>query len=75
MSGFTRRELVEVNLSPCGAYRVTYSFERLLVSPGATEAIARLLGDPDPKPVKAKTFDEWISETSALLEECAKSKR
>ena len=31
--------------------------------------------DPAPQPVKAKTFDEWLAETSALLEECAERKQ
>jgi hypothetical protein len=30
---------------------------------------------PTPEPVKAKTFDEWLAETSALLEECAERKK
>ena len=27
---------------------------------------------PAPAPVKAKTFDEWLADTAALLEECEK---
>ena len=30
---------------------------------------------PDPEPVKAKTFDEWIQSTSELLDDCAKRKK
>ncbi len=30
---------------------------------------------PSPKPVRAKTFDEWLQSTSELLEECAARKR
>jgi len=31
--------------------------------------------DPEPKPVKAQTFDEWLKKTTDLLDECQREKR
>ena len=40
-------------------------------------AVYRILGlhRPAPAPVKAKTFDEWLKSTAALLEECAERRQ
>lgn len=40
-----------------------------LFGPGA------LTSTPDPRPVRAKSFDDWLTRTSELLEECARRKQ
>ena len=50
------------------------SIEHWTIGAQAAEALRALggAGCLEPKPVKAKTFDEWLSETAALLEDCAR---
>ena len=38
-------------------------------------ATTPLLLESEPRPVRAKRFDDWITRTTALLEECAERKQ
>jgi hypothetical protein len=68
----TGADIREMFFAISEAYRP--GIEHWTIGPHATEVL-RELGHLPPEPVKAKTFDEWLAETSALLEECAERKK
>ena len=75
-SNLTEREITELFFAISEQYRP--SIGHWTIGARAAEhlrSLGYLQPDPEPEPVKAKTFDEWISETSALLEECAEMRK
>jgi hypothetical protein len=69
----TEREIHEMFFAIPGGYIDAF---RELGWEVTYEAYGRTtFGPAAPEPVKAKTFPEWLAETSALLEECAERKK